>query len=138
MKAIHKLSKKRKKSKLSAAAKVLIPAAGAVAAKKLWDKKGTEVLEKAGSKVLNKTEEVQEKVQKFHDFLQNSIKESNEATCVDETVEESVEEEVPAQAAEAQREETDGNDEESLQEPEESDEEIFEESEESSKESENN
>lgn len=137
MKVIRKLTKGHKSSKLGTVAKVAIPVAGAVAAKKLWDKKRPEVLEKAGTKVLNKTEEVQEKVQKFHDFLQNSIKEAEEAAVVEEAAETAapVEEKVSAQTEETEGEESEGNDEKNMQEPEKGDEQIFEESEESKTES---
>lgn len=73
MKLIRKLTPKRKKSKIAKVAKVAIPVAGAVAAKHLWDKEGKALLGKAGAKVLDKTEEVQGKVQKFHDIVQNSM-----------------------------------------------------------------
>lgn len=40
------------------------------------------------SKVLKKTEDLQEKIQKFHDFIENSVNESAESVSKEETVEE--------------------------------------------------
>jgi len=98
VKAIHKLVPKRKSSKVAKAAKILVPVAGAVAAKHLWDTKGKEALGKAGTKVLDATEEIQEKVQKFHDLVENSMQKaasaeeiSNEETEENEEAQETTE-----------------------------------------------
>ena len=45
MKSINKLLKERKSGKISTIAKIAIPVAGVIAAKKLWDKKGASALE---------------------------------------------------------------------------------------------
>ena len=57
MKSMHKLLK-RKKSKLGTAVKILIPVAGVIAAKKLWDNKEALVPDCVREKVLEKTENV--------------------------------------------------------------------------------
>ena len=81
---------KKKKSKLGTAAKILVPAAGIIAAKKLWDNKEILLTEDVRTKILEKTEAVQDKVQQFHDFIQNSTKDSVETTFVDEETEETI------------------------------------------------
>lgn len=86
MKSVNKLFK-RKKSKIGTAAKILLPVAGVVGAKKLWDNKENLISDDVRSKVLEKTEAVQEKVQKFHDFVQNPSDESVDSVFVDETTE---------------------------------------------------
>ena len=82
---------KKKKSKLATAAKILIPLSGVVAGKILWDNKGRLITNNVRSKILDKTEAVQEKIQKFHDFVQNSADESADAVGADETSEENTE-----------------------------------------------
>lgn len=128
MKTVSKLLKNRKSSKLSTAAKIAVPVAGIIAAKHLWDKKGAAALEK----VLEKTEDLQEKVQKFHDFVQNSVDKSAEDVVVDEIVEEN--EDIFAE--EETGEETDVVNEEDVEEVEENHEEAAAETEESEKKSE--
>jgi len=81
---------KRKKSKLATIAKVLVPVAGAIAAKKLWDNKGALLTDNIRTKILEKTEAVQDKVQQFHDLVQNSSEESVENAFVDEDTEETI------------------------------------------------
>lgn len=136
MKKINKLLKGGKSNKISTATKLLIPVAGAVAAKKLWDKNGTAIVENIRSKILDKTEQVQEKVQKFHDFVENASNESMETEVVDETMEEDVEEDAFTQAVEG--EDADENNQENMEEPKEDNEEVIAEAEEIEKESENN
>ncbi len=137
MKQIHKLVKNRKSNKIATVAKIAIPVVGAVATKYLWDKKGSQALDKARSTVLHKTEDVQEKVQKFHDFLQNSIDERHEDIYEEETVidAEIVEDDISVQATEG---EEDGNNEETMEETAEIQEEIITKTEESTTEIENN
>lgn len=90
MKSVNKLFKKRR-SKIGTAAKILIPAAGVVAAKKLWDNKENLISDNVRSKVLEKTEVVQDKVNQFHDFIQNSADEPVESVFVDEEKKETTE-----------------------------------------------
>ena len=77
---------RKKKSPLGTAAKILIPAAGILAAKKLWDSKDTFSSDSVRSKILEKTEAVQDKIQQFHDFVQNSTEESAEDIFTDSDV----------------------------------------------------
>lgn len=90
MKSVNKLFKKRR-SKIGTAAKILVPAAGVVAAKKLWDNKENLISDNVRSKVLEKTEVVQDKVNQFHDFIQNSANEPVESVFVDEEKKETTE-----------------------------------------------
>lgn len=125
MKSVNNLFKKRK-SKIRTAAKILIPVAGIIAAKQLWDKKDSLISDDVRLKVLEKTEELQEKVQKFHDFLQRPL---------NETVEENPPiEEVLGEESNENNEETT---EENMEESKENNKEIIAEAEESSEESEN-